>query len=79
MTEYRKNISSEPREGISCEVNKRCYTVRIGTRKFSLILLSFGLASSYLFDIVWSHYAIFGKDASVVVGLASFSQAVCSA
>lgn len=38
----------------------------------------FGLARSLLFDIVLSRFAIFGKVASVVVGRASFSQAVCS-
>lgn len=38
----------------------------------------FGLARSHLFDIVLSRFAIFGKVASVVVGRASFSQAVCS-
>ena len=69
-------------EGISCEANKRWYRGRIGTRKFSLINLVikfFGLAKSDLFGIVLSRFAIFGKIASVVVGRASFSQAVCSA
>ena len=79
MRESRKKKSSELNEGISCEVNKRWYKGRIRTRKifFNPVKL-FGLARCHLFDIVLSRFAIFGKVASVVVGRASFSQAVCS-
>lgn len=70
MTEKKENKkdSSEPSEGAFAKQRKT---------EIFFNLFSFGLARSHLFDIVWSHCVSFGKNASVVLGFASLSQAVC--